>query len=252
METSKADIEALNASGVRLIGKFHIKDEKIIQTRQLEGLRAVESGKSGILRHTSYLREILINDLVSTLYKKTPPTAWLGALRRVVHLPISFVGGVNTVKKAESLINAGADRIGVNSVLSENFYFARGLVNAFGAQSVLIHVDARKVNGIYWPFTHSGRVKMDTHLAGWLARLEEYVDCELLLTSIATEGTLTGFPRDLAEIVFENFKGRVMLTGGFGNCNQVFEQQLSFPGTAVASASLFRSVPKTTNLSEAM
>ena len=240
MDSSTAHLEKLNSAGVRLIGKFYVKDGSILRTRQLEGLQVLEDAIKGISRHT-LVREVLIVDLVATLYRKSPPLAWLNELRKNLRLPVTFAGGINSLKTAESLISAGADRLALNSILTENFGLGRELIDAFGAQSVIIHVDVRKLEGIYWPFTHSGRVKMAEPLADWLARLDEYGDCEIVVTSISTEGTGRGFPDDLIEIVSENASRPVVISGGLADVETVLDLNSRFPGIGFASSSILHS-----------
>ena len=240
MDSSTANLERLNSAGVRLIGKFYVKDGSILRTRQLEGLQVVEDAIKGISRHT-LLREVLLVDLVATLYRKSPPLVLLNELRKNLRLPLTFAGGINSLKVAESIISAGADRLALNSGLTENFGLGRELIDAFGAQSVIIQVDVRKVEGIYWPFSHSGRVKMEEPLAEWLARLDEYADCEIVVTAISTEGTGRGFPVDLIEIVSENASRPVVVSGGLADVESILDLNSRFPGIGFASSSVILS-----------
>lgn len=243
MVSSASNLEKLDVAGVRMIGKFYVKDGLILRTRQLEGLRAVEAATPGILKHSSFLREVLLIDLVATLYRKPPPLSWLKELRKDLRLPITFAGGISSLSKAEAVISAGADRIAVNSILAENFSFGRELIDAFGSQSVIIQVDVRKFEGIYWPFSHSSRVKMEEPLTDWLARLDEYGDCEVIVTSISAEGTGRGFPEDLIQIVSENASRPVVLSGGHGDVENILDLNSRFPGVSFASSSMFLSNP---------
>ena len=243
MVLGASNLAKLNDAGVRVIGKFYVKDGRMLRTRQLEGLRAVESAIQGILTHKSYMREVLLIDLVATLYRKAPPLSWLKELRSDLRLPITFAGAIDSLRKAEAVISAGADRIAINSILTENFSFGRELIDAFGSQSVVIQVDVRKLEDIYWPFSHSGRVKMEETLTDWLARLDEYPDCEVIVTSISAEGTGRGFPEDLIQTVSENASRPVVLAGGHGDVENILDLNSKFPGVAFASSSMFLSNP---------
>lgn len=187
--------------------------------------------------------EILLNNFTGTLFKTgVIATRWLDELRPTLNLPLIVGGGIGTLHDAEALIRNGADRVFVNSALFSEFNLFEDLVDALGESCLILSVETRKVGGIYEVFSKAGRESHGIRLQDWICSFTKHSRFEVMVTSVATEGTGKGFPADLVDICASLVaEERLLFSGGISTWDQVDALHSIVPESAVVSASLFRS-----------
>jgi cyclase len=159
-----------------------------------------------------------------------------------VFIPFTVGGGVRSADDARRLLRAGADKVGVNTAALSRPEVVRELSDEFGAQCVVVAVDARAVPGAgeRWEvFTHGGRQATGIDAVGWAARCAELGAGEILLTSMDRDGTRDGFDLALTKAVVDAVDVPVVASGGVGSLQHLVDGAVEGGADAVLAASIF-------------
>ena len=157
---------------------------------------------------------------------------------REVFIPLTVGGGIRTVDDARAILHAGADKISVNTAAVRRPRLIAELSQEFGAQAVVLAIDARRVAADRWHvFTRGGRDDTRIDAVEWANRGDEFGAGEILLTSMDTDGVQTGFDCELTRAVSQATTVPVIASGGAGKPEDFFDV-LQFADAALA-ASIF-------------
>ena len=161
------------------------------------------------------------------------------ALSEECFIPIAAGGGVRDVEFAHSLVNNGADKIVINSLVGQSIETIRNIVAELGSQCVLASVDAKKVKNDYVVYTKNGTLQQNFSLREWLDKLAEVPVGEVYLNSIDRDGTGQGYQKELIEYIPVDFPLPIILSGGAGKYQHFIEGLKNKKVDAVATAHLF-------------
>jgi cyclase len=161
-----------------------------------------------------------------------------------VFIPLTVGGGIRTLDDIRRMLNAGADKVGINSAAVSNPEFVREAAQRFGSQCIVVAMDAKKVSqpneADRWEiFTHGGRKATGIEAIGWAKRMVEYGAGEILLTSMDRDGTREGFDLPLTRAISEAVTVPVIASGGVGNVEHLAEGVIEGKADAVLAASIF-------------
>jgi len=157
-----------------------------------------------------------------------------------VFIPLTVGGGVRSVEDGRRLLRAGADKVGVNSAAVAEPTLVRALATEFGAQCVVVAIDARGRAGGGWEvYTHGGRTPTGLDAVGWAVEAATLGAGEILLTSMDRDGTRDGFDLTLTRAVVDAVGVPVVASGGVGNLQHLVEGALVGGADAVLAASIF-------------
>ncbi len=161
-----------------------------------------------------------------------------------VFIPLTVGGGIREIADVRKMLNAGADKVGINTAAVFNPEFVKQAADKFGSQCIVVAVDAKKVSqpgeSNQWEiFTHGGRKGTGIDALEWVQRMDEYGAGEILLTSMDRDGTKQGFDIDLTRAVSEAVKIPVIASGGVGTLEHMAEGVLEGKADAVLAASIF-------------
>ncbi len=156
-----------------------------------------------------------------------------------VFIPLTVGGGVRTVDDARRLLRAGADKVGVNTAAVARPELVEELSGEFGAQCVVVAVDARRSPGGFEVYTHGGRRPTGLDAVSWAAECERLGAGEVLLTSMDRDGTRDGFDLELTRAVVEACGLPVVASGGVGTLDHLVEGVREGGADAVLAASIF-------------
>ncbi len=161
-----------------------------------------------------------------------------------VFIPLTVGGGIRTLDDIRRMLNAGADKVGINSAAVSNPEFVREAALRFGSQCIVVAMDAKKVSqpneADRWEiFTHGGRKATGIEAIGWAKRMVEYGAGEILLTSMDRDGTREGFDLPLTRAISEAVTVPVIASGGVGNLDHLAEGVIEGKADAVLAASIF-------------
>ncbi len=156
-----------------------------------------------------------------------------------VFIPLTVGGGVRTVDDARRLLRAGADKVGVNTAAVSRPELVEELSAEFGAQCVVVAIDARRSPGGFEVFTHGGRRPTGLDAVSWAAECERLGAGEILLTSMDRDGTRDGFDVELTREVVDACGLPVIASGGVGSLDHLVEGVRQGGADAVLAASVF-------------
>lgn len=158
---------------------------------------------------------------------------------RVCFMPFTVGGGVRTLEDIRTLLLAGADKVSINTAAVKDPEFVRRAAEKFGAQCIVVAVDAKQVSpGKFEIFTHGGRNATGLDAVEWARRMEEYGAGELLLTSMDRDGTKDGYDLPLTRAIASAVNVPVIASGGVGEL-QHFVDGAKAGATGLLAASVF-------------
>ncbi|NUB07402.1 imidazole glycerol phosphate synthase subunit HisF [Azospirillum sp. Vi22] len=157
-----------------------------------------------------------------------------------VFMPLTVGGGVRTVEDIRRLLLAGADKVSINTAAIHRPEFVQEAAEKFGAQCIVVAIDAKQVEPGRWEiFTHGGRKATGIDAIEWAKRMESYGAGEILLTSMDRDGTKSGFDLALTRKVADGLRIPVIASGGVGTLDHLVEGIREGHATAVLAASIF-------------
>ena len=163
-----------------------------------------------------------------------------------VFIPLTVGGGIRELADIRRMLNAGADKVAINTAAVFNPEFVREAADKFGSQCIVVAIDAKQVDGVSdsgtprWEiFTHGGRKPTGIDAIEWATRMVAYGAGEILLTSMDRDGTRNGFDLLLTRCVCEAVDVPVIASGGVGNLEHLAEGILEGEADAVLAASIF-------------
>ncbi len=161
-----------------------------------------------------------------------------------VFIPLTVGGGIRTVEDVRRMLNAGADKVGINTAAVNNPEFVRQAAERFGEQCIVVAIDAKQVNTPEQParwevFTHGGRNPTGLDTIEWAKKMVSYGAGEILLTSMDRDGTKIGFDLPLTRAISEAVNVPIIASGGVGTLDHLAAGVLEGKADAVLAASIF-------------
>jgi cyclase len=157
-----------------------------------------------------------------------------------VFIPLTVGGGIRKLEDIRNMLNAGADKVGINTAAIHNPDFVRDAAERFGAQCIVVAIDAKQVAEGRWEiFTHGGRKPTGINAVEWAVRMEGYGAGEILLTSMDRDGTRDGFDLALTRAVSDAVSIPVIASGGVGKLEHLAAGVTQGHADAVLAASIF-------------
>lgn len=156
-----------------------------------------------------------------------------------INIPFTIGGGISEVSDAEALLNAGADKISINSAAVKNPQLIKDLAKAFGKQFVVVAVDTRFVEDQNYVHLNGGRIKTDWETFAWVKHAESLGAGEILLTSMDYDGTKNGFDCSLLGDINKNLSIPLIASGGAGTIQHFIDVFKESHVDAALAASVF-------------
>ena len=163
----------------------------------------------------------------------------IGAVAAKVFIPLTVGGGVRKVEDVRRLLNAGADKVSINTAAVQNPDLVREASGIVGNQCIVVAIDAKKKGDGWEVFTHGGRIATGLDVVDWARRMTEAGAGEILLTSMDRDGTRDGFDLALTRAVSDAVSVPVIASGGVGTREHLAEGVLEGHAAAVLAASVF-------------
>lgn len=161
-----------------------------------------------------------------------------------VFIPLTVGGGVRTIEDIRNLLNAGADKVSINTAAVFNPDFVQEAAERFGSQCIVVAIDAKKVSTADEPlrweiFTHGGRKPTGLDAVEWARKMEALGAGEVLLTSMDQDGMKNGFDLGVTSAISEAISLPVIASGGVGNLQHLADGIIHGKADAVLAASIF-------------
>ncbi|MBC2770640.1 imidazole glycerol phosphate synthase subunit HisF [Pusillimonas sp. 7-48] len=188
--------------------------------------------------------ELTFLDITATSDNRDLILPIIEAVASQVFIPLTVGGGVRQVADIQRLLNAGADKVSINSAAVSNPELVREAANYHGSQCIVVAIDARRVSAEGEPprweiFTHGGRKATGIDAVQWAEKMAAYGAGEILLTSMDRDGTKSGFDLELTRAVSDAVPVPVIASGGVGNLQHLVDGVTTGRASAVLAASIF-------------
>ncbi len=182
--------------------------------------------------------ELVFLDITASAHKRPIMLEVVRKTAEQVFIPLTVGGGVRTVEDIRALLKAGADKVSMNTSAVNDPGLIAASSRRFGAQCIVVAIDARRQNGAWKVYTHGGRTETALNVVDWAKRVEKLGAGEILLTSMDCDGVKNGYDEALLSAVSSNVHIPVIASGGAGKLEH-FNGACKAGASAVLAASLF-------------
>ena len=224
----------------RIIACLDVRDGCVVKGINFEGLR--NAGDPGALArryNEEGIDEVVILDITATIEKRKALADTIHEVAREIFLPLCVGGGIRDERHAEAAIEAGADKVSLNTAAIAHPELVTTLAKRYGSQAVIVAIDAKRVDDRFQIYVRSGQQKADRDAVEWAREASERGAGEILLTSIDRDGTKIGFDCELTAAVSEAVPIPVIASGGAGTFDHFVEVFTEGKADAALAASIF-------------
>ena len=184
--------------------------------------------------------EVIFLDITASSDNRETMVHVVEATASQVFIPLTVGGGIRKVEDVRRMLNAGADKVAINTAAVSRPEFVKEASDHFGSQCIVVAIDAKQVGPDKWEvFTHGGRKATGLDAVAWARKMTEYGAGEILLTSMDRDGTKDGFDLALTRAVCDAVSIPVIASGGVGNLDHLVEGITQGHADAVLAASIF-------------
>ena len=202
-----------------------IKNDKLIKTIRLEGVRPV--GSPTLYAKKYYEEgadEIFLNDTVASLYDRNSLADVIKEIAKEVFVPITVAGGIRSVSDVEKILKSGADKVALNTKLHDKPELINEISKNFGSQCMVIQIDAKKMKENIWePYIRGGRDRTFKNIIDWAKEVEDRGAGEIYVTSVDNEGTRKGMDLNLHCSLKQNINIPIIYCGGVGSIEDIIK-----------------------------
>lgn len=224
----------------RIIPCLDIKEGRTVKGVNFEQLRdAGDPVALAKLYADQGADELVFLDITATVEKRKTLVALVKKVAEQVNIPFTVGGGISAIEDVSALLNAGADKISINSSAVKTPALVDELAREFGSQCVVVAVDSRQVGDKHVVHTHGGRTPTALNTLLWLKEVQERGAGEILLTSMDKDGTKAGFALELTAQASGNLSIPVIASGGAGNMEHFSAVFVQGKADAALAASIF-------------
>ncbi|MBI2964519.1 MAG: imidazole glycerol phosphate synthase subunit HisF [Deltaproteobacteria bacterium] len=223
----------------RIIPCLDVKDGRVVKGVNFVGLRDAGDPVEVAARYDAEGADELTFLDITASHEKRP--ILLDVVRRTaetVFMPLTVGGGVRELGDIRALLNAGADKVSINTAAVAQPGFVREAARRFGTQCIVVAIDAKRAGERWEVFTHGGRTPTGLDAVEWARRMEEFGAGEILLTSMDRDGTKLGYDLPLTRAIAAAVGVPVIASGGAGSLDHLYEG-LAAGADAVLAASIF-------------
>ncbi len=184
--------------------------------------------------------ELVFLDITASSDKRDIILPIIEAVANSVFIPLTVGGGIRQISDVKRLLNAGADKVSINSSALQNPQLIQEISSYYGAQCLVVAIDAKQVAPNKWhAFTHGGRIDTQIDAIEWAKQAAQLGAGEILLTSMDRDGAKSGFDLDLTHAVSTQVPIPVIASGGVGNLQHLLDGINIGKADAVLAASIF-------------
>lgn len=224
----------------RIIPCLDIKDGRTVKGVNFVELRDAGDPVELSERYTQEgADELVFLDISATLEKRKTLIELVKKVAAAIHIPFTVGGGISSVEDVKALLDAGADKVSINSAAVRNPALINAIAAEFGSQCLVVAIDSKNVAGTDLVHTHGGSKPTEIETVSWSKEVAERGAGEILLTSMDHDGTKAGFALDLTRRVSEAVSIPVIASGGGGNETHFSDVFHNGKADAALAASIF-------------
>jgi cyclase len=224
----------------RIIACLDVRDGSVVKGVNFEGLRnAGDPAELARRYNREGIDELVILDITATLERRRAMADTIRAVARELFIPLAVGGGIRTEDDAAAAVDAGADKVSLNTAALSSPDLITTLANRYGSQAVLVAIDAKQDGGRFPVFARSGTSAANRDAVEWAREAEQRGAGEILLTSIDRDGTKVGFACELTAAVSRAVSIPVIASGGAGGLDHFVDVFTRGAADAALAASIF-------------
>jgi cyclase len=224
----------------RIIACLDVRDGRVVKGVNFEDLR--EAGDPGALARrydTEGIDEIVILDVTATIEARQARAQTIASVAREIFLPLCVGGGIRSEADAAAAVDAGADKVSLNTAALVHPALIGTLARRYGSQAVVVAIDAKRQDGRFAVYARSGQSETPRDAIDWAREAADRGAGEILLTSIDRDGTRAGFDCELTAAVSSAVNIPVIASGGAGGFEHFAEVFTAGRADAALAASIF-------------
>jgi cyclase len=224
----------------RIVACLDVRDGQVVKGINFEGLRSAGDPAELARRYNREgIDELVILDITATLERRRALADTIRAVARELFIPLAVGGGIRTESDAAAAVDAGADKVSLNTAALKDPELITTLANRYGSQAVLVAIDAKKEGDRFTVYVRSGQSQTDRDAVEWAREAESRGAGEILLTSIDRDGTKVGFHCELTAAVSNAVSIPVIASGGAGGLDDFVDVFTKGKADAALAASIF-------------
>jgi cyclase len=224
----------------RIIACLDVRDGSVVKGINFEGLRRAGDPAELAERYNAEgIDELVILDVTATIEGRRALEATIREVSARLFIPLAVGGGIRAEADAAAAIDAGADKVSINSAALSDPTLVTTLAERYGSQAVVVAIDAKQNGNRFDVFARSGKVQTDRDAIEWAVEAEARGAGEILLTSIDRDGTRAGFDCQLTAAVSSAVSIPVIASGGAGSFDHFFDVFTGGKADAALAASIF-------------
>jgi len=224
----------------RIIPCLDIKDGRTVKGVNFENIRDAGDPVELAINYTQQgADELVFLDISATNEKRKTLSQLVTRIAHHLDVPFTVGGGISTVEDVSILLNAGADKISVNTSAVRNPQLIADLSAQFGSQCIVLAIDTKYEEGDWFVYLNGGRVKTDIKTVDWAKQGAKLGAGEILLTSMNSDGTKAGFSIDITKAVSQAVNVPVIASGGAGTMEHFRDVLTEEKADAALAASVF-------------
>lgn len=224
----------------RIIPCLDIKDGRTVKGVNFVGLRDAGDPVELAARYAEEgADELVFLDITATVEKRKTLVDLVRRVAKEINIPFTVGGGISSVEDVSALLNAGADKISINSSAVKRPGLVNELAQEFGSQCVVVAIDTRFVEGEHIVHVRGGRTPTELRTLAWAKEVAERGAGEILLTSMDHDGTKAGFADHLTAEISEMLSIPVIASGGAGKMEHFVNSFTAGKADAALAASIF-------------
>src|SRR5262245_23983359 len=224
----------------RIIACLDVRAGQVVKGVNFEGLRnAGDPAELARRYNREGIDELVILDITATLEARRALAETIRAVARELFIPLAVGGGIRTEQDAAAAVDAGADKVSLNTAALSNPSLITTLANRYGSQAVIVAIDAKRDRGCYAVYSRSGTAAASRDAVEWAREAESRGAGEILLTSIDRDGTKAGFDCEMTAAVSNAVSIPVIASGGAGGLGDFLDVFTAGAADAALAASIF-------------
>ncbi|HKM94274.1 MAG TPA: imidazole glycerol phosphate synthase subunit HisF [Prolixibacteraceae bacterium] len=224
----------------RIIPCLDIKDGQTVKGINFVGIKAVgDPVEMGAMYASQGADELVFLDITATHEGRKTFVDLVKRIAREINIPFTVGGGISELKDVEALLNAGADKVSINSAAVRNPQLINDIALNFGSQFVVVAIDGKNNDGNWKVTVNGGRIITDIELFSWAKEAEDRGAGEILFTSMDHDGTKNGFANAELAKMADMLKIPIIASGGAGNMDHFVDVFTTGKADAGLAASVF-------------
>lgn len=229
----------MNSLTKRIIPCLDVKNGRVVKGINFIGLKDAGDPVEIAKRYNNEgADEIALLDITASNEQRRTIVDVVEKIAKEVFIPLTIGGGIKSIDDIHRLLDAGCDKISLNSAAIDNPKLINEAALKFGSQCIVVAIDAKKINSTWNAYKHGGRVNTGVDAIEWAKQAQELGAGEILLTSMDADGTKDGYDLNLIKTISQSINIPTIASGGAGTMEHIKDAFLNGADAALA-ASIF-------------